>query len=50
MDPKVRAVLVFAGATAGAVVLHQVATREAAQLGLPHVAVGALTALIDYGS
>jgi hypothetical protein len=50
MDPKVRALLIFAGATAGAAALHQVATSQAAKIGLPHVAVGALAALIDYGS
>jgi hypothetical protein len=49
MDPKFRALLVFGGATAGAVVLHQVATRQAAKVRLPHVAVGVLAALIDYG-
>ena len=50
MDPKFRALLVFAGATVGAVALQQVATRQAAKLGLPHAAVGVIAALIDYGS
>jgi len=50
MDPKFRALLVFAGATAGAVALQRVATSQAAKLGLPHAAVGAFAALIDYGS
>ena len=50
MNLKFRALLVFGGATVGAVALHQVATRQAAKLGLPHIAVGVLAALIDYGS
>lgn len=47
MDRTIRALLIFAGATAGAVVLY---SREAAKLRLPHAAVGALAALIDYGT
>jgi hypothetical protein len=50
MDSKTRALVVFAGATAGAVALHRLATSEAAKLGLPHVAVGVAIALLDYGS
>jgi presenilin-like A22 family membrane protease len=50
MDRRARAALVFAGATVGAVVLHKTATREAAKLGLPHLAVGLIVAFIDYGS
>jgi hypothetical protein len=50
MDPTIRAIAIFVGATAGAVALHQVATREAAKLGLPHMAAGALAAILDYKS
>jgi hypothetical protein len=51
MDPRIiRAALIFGGASIGAVALHQVATREAAKLGLPHIAVGLLAVLIDNGS
>jgi hypothetical protein len=50
MDPKVRAAVVFAGASAGAVVLHKMATREAAKLGLPHLVVGLIAVLVDNGS
>jgi hypothetical protein len=50
MDPKLRALLVFGGATLGAAALHQVATNQAAKLGLPHIAAGVLAAAIDYGS
>jgi hypothetical protein len=50
MDPKLRAVLVFGVATVGAAALHQVATNQAAKLGLPHIAAGVLVAAIDYGS
>jgi len=47
MDPKFRALLVFGGATGGAVVLHRVAINQAAKLGLLHAAAGAVAALID---
>jgi hypothetical protein len=50
MEPNLKPLVVFASATAGAFVLHQVAARQAAKLGLPHFAVGAIAALIDYGS
>jgi len=42
MDPNYRGLLVFAGATVGAAALQQVATRQAAKLGLPHAAVGVI--------
>jgi hypothetical protein len=47
VDPTIRAIAVFVGATVGAVALHHVATREAAKLGLPHVVVGALAVVLD---
>jgi hypothetical protein len=51
MNPKIlRAAVVFGGASVGAVVLHNIATREAAKLGLPHLAVGLIAVLIDNGS
>ena len=51
MDPRIlRAAIVFGGASVGALVLHKVAMREAAQLGLPHLAVGLIAVLIDNGS
>ncbi len=50
MDPKkIRALIVFGGATAGAAAINQAASRQAAKLGLPHITIGAIAALIDYG-
>ncbi len=48
MDPKFRALLVFGGATIGAVVLQQTASRQAAKLGIPHLVVGVIAAVIDH--
>jgi hypothetical protein len=50
VDPKLRALIVFGGATFGAVALQNVASRQAAKLGIPHVAVGLVAAVIAHES
>jgi hypothetical protein len=50
VDPKVRALVAFVGASVGAVVLQQSASRQAAKLGIPHVAVGLVAAVIAHDS
>jgi hypothetical protein len=46
MDPKIRALIAFVGTTAGAALLQQNASRQAAKLGIPHVAVGLIAAVV----
>jgi enoyl-CoA hydratase/carnithine racemase len=50
MDHKFRGIVVFVGATLGAAALHQVASRQSAKLGIPHVAVGLVAAVIAHES
>jgi hypothetical protein len=50
VDPKLRALIAFGGATFGAVVLQNVASRQAAKLGIPHAAVGLVAAVIAHES
>jgi hypothetical protein len=47
VDPKLRALIIFGGATFGAVALQNVASRQAAKLGLPHLAVGVIAVIAD---
>jgi enoyl-CoA hydratase/carnithine racemase len=49
MDRNARALVVFIGSTLLAAALHRVASEEAAKIGLPHAAVGAIIALADRG-
>ena len=48
MKAPIRGIVVFVGATLGAAAVHQVATREGAKLGLPHVAVGVIAVIADH--
>jgi hypothetical protein len=50
MDPKFRALIAFVGASVGAVLLQQSASRQAAKLGIPHLAVGLVAAVIAHES
>lgn len=47
MNDPLRSLAIFVGATLGAAALHQVASRQGAKLGLPHLAVGAIAVLVD---
>jgi hypothetical protein len=47
MSDPLRALAIFIGATLGAAALHQLATKQGAKLGLPHLAVGAIAVLAD---
>ncbi len=49
MKDPARSIVVFVGATLGAAALHQVASRQGAKLGLPHVAVGVIAVIADQG-
>jgi hypothetical protein len=48
MDPKTRALIAFVGTSAGAALLQQKASRQAAKLGIPHLAVGFIAAVIAH--
>jgi hypothetical protein len=48
MDPKLRALIAFVGASVGVAVLEQSASRQATKLGIPHVAVGLVAAAIAH--
>lgn len=47
MDDPFRSLAIFVGATLGAAALHQVATKQGAKLGLPHLAVGVIAVIAD---
>ena len=47
MQDPIRGIVVFVGATLGAAALHQVASRQGAKLGLPHLAVGVIAVIAD---
>jgi hypothetical protein len=47
MSNPLRSLAVFIGATLGAAALHQVASRQGAKLGLPHLAVGVIAVIAD---
>jgi hypothetical protein len=42
-----RSIAIFIGATLGAAALHQVAAKQGAKLGLPHVAAGVIAVIAD---
>jgi len=47
MNDPLRGLAIFIGATLGAAALHQLASKQGARLGLPHLAVGAIAAIAD---
>ena len=47
MSDPMRSLVVFIGATIGAAALHNVASRQGAKLGLPHLAVGVIVVIAD---
>jgi presenilin-like A22 family membrane protease len=47
MNDPLRSLAIFVGTTLGAAALDQLASRQGAKLGLPHVAVGAIAVIAD---
>jgi hypothetical protein len=47
MNDPLRSLAIFVSATIGAAILHQVASKQGAKLGLSHLAVGAIMVIAD---